>query len=75
MLNTPTDNYGQMLYIKGRAQAISLERKRQIEKQLLEEKEMEEATFRPEIKSNGQRSQRNQSIKTEDFLIFQGRLA
>ena len=36
---------------------------------------MATATFKPAIKGNKQRSAREKGIKTEDFLLFQGRLA
>jgi len=36
---------------------------------------MKDATFKPEIGSSGQRITRDKTIKTEDFLLFQGRLA
>lgn len=72
MLSMPTENYGQVLYLKAKAQAITLEKKRQVEKQLREEKEMAEVTFKPDIGGGGHRDPR---IKTEDFLLFQGRLA
>ncbi len=36
---------------------------------------MKGATFKPEIRSSGQRQARDKTIKTEDFLLFQGRLA
>ena len=39
------------------------------------ENELADATFKPVIKGNKQRSAREKGIKTEDFLLFQGRLA
>ena len=38
-------------------------------------KEMADATFKPSIKGTKQRGNREKGIKTEDFLLFQGRLA
>ena len=34
MLSMPTENYGQVLYLKGKAQAMTLEKKRELGKQL-----------------------------------------
>ena len=73
MLSIPTENYGQVLYLKGRAQAMTLEKKRQIQQQMQDEKEMANATFKPDLCSKG--SARDRRIKTEDFLLYQGRLA
>ena len=73
MLSIPTENYGQVLYLKGRAQAMTQEKKRQVQQQLNVQKEMADATFRPDLCSKG--SARDRRIKTEDFLLYQGRLA
>ena len=72
MSNMPTQNYGELLYLKGKALAITLEKKRQTEAQLKSEKEMEGATFKPVINCN---SARVRSFKTEDLLLAQGELA
>ena len=73
MLSIPTENYGQVLYLKGRAQAMTQEKKRQVQQQLNVQKEMADATFKPDLCSKS--SARDRRIKTEDFLLYQGRLA
>ena len=69
------ENYGQLLYQKGRAAMINLDQKREKLKEDMVHKEMADATFAPAIKGTKQRGNREKGIKTEDFLLFQGRLA
>ena len=53
-----------------------MEQKREFEKKMQEDKELEGATFRPNIHTSAnKRMVRDKRIKTEDFLMFQGRLA
>lgn len=74
--HAPAENYGQVLYYKGKAQQHSLERKRQMEREVQVKKEMAEATFRPSIgESTNLKTGRQKGVKPEDFLLFQGRLA
>jgi len=75
MGQVPPDNYGQVLYLKGKVQALGLEKKRRQLQEQRDINEMKDATFKPEIGSSGQRITRDKTIKTEDFLLFQGRLA
>ena len=69
------ENYGQLLYQKGQAAKINLDQKREKLKEDMVHQEMANATFKPAIKGTKQRGNREKGIKTEDFLLFQGRLA
>ena len=54
---------------------LTLAQKREREKQEQKRRELADATFKPAIKGSKQRGLREKGIKTEDFLLFQGRLA
>ena len=53
---------------------VTLAQKRERQKQLQQMEELADVTFTPAIKGSKQRGLRQKGIKTEDFLLFQGRL-
>ena len=75
-MSTEPQNYGQSLYLRGKNNEMNKQQKLELERKERELKELEGVTFKPEIKNNPMfRSKRQDGIKTEDLLIFHGKLA